>query len=54
MPVLRERLSSGTPARLMGLSKGEISVGKDADLIVLNGVLELQCTIVAGEVAWKR
>jgi N-acetylglucosamine-6-phosphate deacetylase len=46
-------VSSGTPARLMGLSKGEISVGKDADLIVLNENLDLQCTIVAGEVAWK-
>jgi N-acetylglucosamine-6-phosphate deacetylase len=38
----------------MGLNKGEISVGKDADLIVLDESLDLLYTIAAGEVVYKR
>ena len=45
---------SGTPARVMGLNKGEISVGRDADLIVLDKELELRYTIVAGETIYDR
>jgi N-acetylglucosamine-6-phosphate deacetylase len=48
------RLCSTTPARLMGLNKGEIAVGRDADLIILSPELELLHTIVAGRVAYSR
>lgn len=46
------RICAATPARLLGLNKGEIAVGKDADLIVLNDDLELLYTIVAGEIIY--
>lgn len=45
---------SRNPARLMGLNKGEIAVGKDADLIVLDESLDLLYTIAAGEVVYER
>jgi len=48
------RLCSATPARLMGLNKGEIVAGRDADLIIVDGGLELLYTIVAGAIAWRR
>ena len=44
---------SRNPARLMGLNKGEIAVGKDADLIILDRDLNLLYTIVAGEVVYR-
>jgi len=43
---------SRNQARLMGLNKGEIAVGKDADLIILDESLDIVYTIVAGEVAY--
>ena len=45
---------SRNPALLMGLNKGEISAGRDADLIVLDHDLSLLWTIVGGEVAYHR
>ncbi len=48
------RLWSRNPARLMGLNKGEIAPGRDADLIVLDQNLDLVCTIVAGRVIYQR
>ncbi|MFA6109492.1 MAG: amidohydrolase family protein [Candidatus Latescibacterota bacterium] len=48
------RLWSANPARLMGLNKGEVAVGRDADLIVVDANLDLVCTIVAGEIAFHR
>jgi N-acetylglucosamine-6-phosphate deacetylase len=47
------RVWSSNPARLMGLNKGEIAAGRDADLIVLDQELDLVCTIVAGEVVYQ-
>lgn len=41
-----------TPARLLGLNKGEIAIGKDADIIVLDRNLELRHTIAAGVVIY--
>ena len=41
-------LCSTSPARLLGLNKGEIAVGKDADIIILNDDLELLRAIVQG------
>jgi N-acetylglucosamine-6-phosphate deacetylase len=48
------RVWSGNPARLMGLNKGEIAPGRDADLIILDANLDLVYTIVAGEIAYQR
>jgi len=38
----------------MGLNKGEIVVGRDADLIILDTQLDLLYTIVAGKIAYRR
>jgi len=46
------RLCSRTPARLLGLNAGEIAVGRDADLLILDEDLKLQATIVGGRVAY--
>ncbi len=42
-------MASRTPARLMGLSKGEIRVGADADFILCDGELELKKVFISGE-----
>jgi N-acetylglucosamine-6-phosphate deacetylase len=47
-------ICSRNPARLMGLNKGEIAPGMDADLIVLGEDLELLYTIVSGEVVYSK
>ena len=43
-------LCSRNPALLLNLNKGEIGVGRDADLIILTPELELTHTIVGGKV----
>jgi N-acetylglucosamine-6-phosphate deacetylase len=48
------QICSGSPARLLGLNKGEIAPGRDADLIVLDRELELQFTIVAGQIIYQQ
>ena len=48
------QLCSRTPARLMGLNKGEIAPGRDADLVVLSPELELSHSICAGSVVYSR
>lgn len=48
------QLCSANPARLLGLNKGEIAVGRDADLIILNDQLELLYTIVQGNVVYSK
>jgi N-acetylglucosamine-6-phosphate deacetylase len=48
------KLCSQTPARLMGLNKGEIAAGRDADLIVLDSDLNLLYTICGGAVIHRR
>ena len=45
---------SRNPARTMGLNKGEIAVGKDADLIVLDESLDLLYTIVGGKIVYPQ
>jgi N-acetylglucosamine-6-phosphate deacetylase len=47
------RVTSRNPARLMGLNKGEIAPGRDADLIVLDKNLDLCYTIVAGQIVYE-
>ncbi len=51
---MASRLCSANPARLLGLNKGRLAVGWDADLIVLDEQLELMYTIVRGKVAFSR
>jgi len=48
------RLCSTYPARLLNLNKGEIAVGRDADLILLDRDLNLRTTIGGGKVIWER
>lgn len=43
-------LCARTPARLLGLNKGEIAPGRDADFIILTPDLELLQVICAGQV----
>jgi N-acetylglucosamine-6-phosphate deacetylase len=47
------RLCSTNPARLMGLNKGTVEIGKDADLVILDPQLELRYTICAGNVVYE-
>lgn len=46
------RLCSTNPAKLLGLNKGEIAVGRDADIIVLDDQLNLLHTIVQGKIVY--
>jgi len=48
------RVWSRNPAHLLGLNKGEIARGRDADLIVLDDNLILQYTIVAGQIVFQK
>ena len=48
------RICSRNPARLLGLNKGEIAPGRDADLIVVDTDLELRYTIVAGQIIYQQ
>ena len=52
--AVASRVTSRNPARLMGLNKGEIAPGRDADLIVLDENLDLCYTIVAGQVIYEK
>jgi N-acetylglucosamine-6-phosphate deacetylase len=48
-------MATRTPARCLGLpGKGDISVGQDADLVVLAGEMQVRMTMVQGEVVWAR
>ena len=46
-------LCSRNAARLLGLNKGYLAPGMDADLILLDGRLELAATILSGEIAYR-
>ena len=48
------RVCSRTPARLMGLNKGEIAEGRDGDLIVLSQDLDLLHAVVSGKAVYSR
>jgi len=47
------RLCARTPARMLGLNKGELAVGRDADVVVLDANLQVRCTIAAGQVIYQ-
>ena len=44
------KMASENPARHMGLNKGKIEVGCDADLIILDDELNLVKAIARGEI----
>ncbi len=44
------KMASETPARHLGLNKGKIAVGYDADLVVLNDKLNPDTVIIGGEI----
>jgi N-acetylglucosamine-6-phosphate deacetylase len=48
------RVWSRNPAHLLGLNKGEIAPGRDADLIILDQDLGLCYTIVAGQIIYQK
>jgi len=47
-------LCSRNPARLLGLDKGILAPGRDADIILLDNGLQLVATILAGKVVYRR
>lgn len=47
-------MASKTPAALMGLNKGEIKVGYDADFIVTDDGMNIFYTVVGGNVVYKK
>lgn len=52
--AVASRLCSANPARLLGLNKGEIAIGRDADLLVLSPKLDLLYTVVGGKIIFSR
>ena len=46
------RMSSETPARIMGIldRKGTLEKGKDADIVMYNKALEVQCVWSMGKI----
>lgn len=48
------RLCSYNPAKLLGLNKGEIALGRDADLVVLSPRLDVLHTVVGGKIVFSR
>ena len=42
-------MATENPARLMGLNKGKIEVGKDADFIIVDDDFNLVRSVVRGE-----
>ena len=47
------KMASATPAKMMGLNKGIIAVGADADFIVLEDDLTLRRTVIAGKTVFE-
>jgi len=47
------KLCSRTPARVLGLKKGYLAAGMDADIILLDNDLQLRATIVGGEILFQ-
>jgi N-acetylglucosamine-6-phosphate deacetylase len=52
--AVASRLCSANPARLLGLNKGEIAIGRDADLLVLSPKLDVLYTVVGGKIIFSR
>ena len=48
------KMASETPATLLGVNKGKIAVGYDADLIFLDENYDLQMTVIDGEIYYQK
>ncbi len=44
------KMASQTPATLIGVNKGRLEVGYDADFVVVDKKLDVICTVIAGEI----
>ena len=51
--AMASRVCSYNPARLLGLNKGEIAVGRDGDLVVLDSALQVRTTIAGGVIIYQ-
>ena len=47
-------LCSTTPAAILGLNKGDIAVGRDADIIIVDEDFDVCYTIASGDVVYRR
>lgn len=49
------KMATATPARIMGLSdsKGSVTVGKDADLVIFDDEINIDTTIVNGHIVYR-
>ncbi|MHB0912693.1 MAG: amidohydrolase family protein [Armatimonadota bacterium] len=52
--AMASEVCSKTPARLMGLNKGELAAGMDADVIIVSPELDLLYTIAGGKVVYRK
>ncbi|PKP55156.1 N-acetylglucosamine-6-phosphate deacetylase, partial [Candidatus Atribacteria bacterium HGW-Atribacteria-1] len=50
------QMATFIPAKCLGVEdrKGSLEPGKDADIVILNKKLEVELTMIAGEVVYKR
>ncbi len=50
------KMASVTPARIMGINdkKGSVAVGMDADIVIFDHQINVQTTIIKGQVAYDR
>ena len=44
------KMASATPAEMLGLNKGKIEVGYDADIVVVEKNLTISCVLIGGEI----
>jgi N-acetylglucosamine-6-phosphate deacetylase len=49
------RMITNTPAKILQISdrKGELKAGKDADIVIFDGGINIQMTIINGEIVYK-
>lgn len=47
-------MATRTPAELMGVKKGRLEPGWDADLLIIDDDMEINTVIIGGEVFWQR
>ena len=48
------RMATRTPAELMGVKKGRLEPGWDADLLIIDDDMEINTVIISGEIFWQR
>ncbi len=54
MPITEAiKMMSKTPAEYLGLNKGQIKKGFDADLVIFDDNIDVKCVMVGGDVTYK-